>query len=424
MAAAGGLDAITALREALALPPGPFVVALSGGADSAVCAWAALDTGATVRAIFVDHGFPESSGLGVAARDVAAHLGIELDEIPITVPRGPSPEDPARRARHRALEEALKPDETLLSGHTADDQAETVLGNLIRGAGAGGVAGIPRRRGRWLRPLLGVDRTTIRAAAADLGLPFADDPTNESTQPRRNLIRHDVMPVLEQLNPRVVAALGRAADHAASDTHVLDARAASVPTFEAAGVVKVPAAVFAALPPAVAARVARKALRTVRGPYPGTADEIDAISAAAAGASATLPEGLQVLREGPFVVLVAHGPATPEPVSIVVPGITRFWTGEIEAEPAAGWRPLGAQVTVVEAGAALEVTTAASDDRISIGDGSKSVSDALSEAGVPRRLRPQWPVVKRDGMIIWIVGVRAAPASGDGVVLRARLETM
>ena len=357
-----------------------------------------------------------------AARAVAAHLDIELDEVSVTVPDGPSPEDQARRVRHRALEESLKPDETLLSGHTADDQAETLLANLVRGAGAGGIAGIPRRRGRWERPLLDLDRATVRLAAESLGLPFVDDPTNESLGPRRNRIRHEVIPALREFNPEVVAALGRAARHAAIDNEAIDRRASRVPLIDAGGAVKVPAAALIALPPAVTARVARRALRAARGPYPGTSEEVAAVIDAASGGATTLSGDLQVQREGPWVVMGGVPPTLTTDVPLVVPGTTRFWAGEIEAEPARRRRPLGAQVTVVDPSASLVITTAASDERVSIGQGSKTVGDALSEAGVPPRLRPNWPCVTSDGIILWIVGVRAAPAPADGVMLRARLE--
>ncbi|MEE8331404.1 MAG: tRNA lysidine(34) synthetase TilS [Acidimicrobiia bacterium] len=418
-------DPVDAVREAAAVPPGPLVVALSGGADSAVCAWAARDAGSDLRAVFVDHGFAESSALAAAARDIAAYLEIELDEVAVVVPPGPSPEGQARSVRHAALEESLKPGEVLVSGHTADDQAETVLGNVIRGAGAAGLAGIPRRRGPWARPLLSLSRETVRAAADALAIPYMDDPANESIEPRRNQLRHDVLPLLrERFNPELTAALSRTAELAAADDEVLEKRAAAVPLVSTPSVVKVPAAALLTAPIAVASRIARRAIRLARGAYAGDAAEVGAVIAAASGASTTIGGPLQVEREGPWVVLASLPYEAPQPIELAVPGETSFWAGTLIAEvgrPA--WRPVGPSVIVLDAAAPLVLRPAVSGDLIDICPGHKKVITVLAEAGVPPRLRQHWPVVEVGGTIAWVVGVRGSTRRrSDAVTLVARLE--
>src|SRR5665811_1184702 len=153
------------------VPPSRCVVALSGGPDSAICAWVVVQAGVLVRALHVDHGLPGSPVVRGGAVAIAASLGIPLQIAEVTVGSGPSPEGLARTARYEALEASLDQDEVLLTGHTRADQAETILGNLLRGTGADGLAGIPRRRGRIVRPLLdAVSYTHLRAHETVLDL--------------------------------------------------------------------------------------------------------------------------------------------------------------------------------------------------------------------------------------------------------------
>ncbi|TNF22398.1 MAG: tRNA(Ile)-lysidine synthetase, partial [Deltaproteobacteria bacterium] len=110
------------------------------------------------------------------------------------------------------------------TGHTLDDQAETVLQRLLRGAGLRGLAAIPWREGRLVRPLLAVRRAETRA----LGLPFCDDPSNATHAYQRNRLRHDVLPLLEAENPRAAWALAEVADQARAELELVDALADAV----------------------------------------------------------------------------------------------------------------------------------------------------------------------------------------------------
>ncbi len=422
MVGAGGLTpAARRIRDRITarVPDGPLVVALSGGADSAVCAWAVQASGRPTRAVTVDHGLEASRMLVEAARRIAGALGLEH-----TVVDGAAGDDEEslRIARYAALEAACAAGESILTGHTADDQAETVLGNVLRGAGAAGLAGIPPRRGRWVRPMLGLSRTEVRALAGRLDLPFADDPDNVAVHRRRSRLRTEAIPYLsERFNPALQAALLRLGSAAAADEEVLAARAGRVPLRREGDVVRIPAASLATLPPAVSARVARRALRLVFDPYAGRSGDVEAVLAVAVGEqeSVSLSEGLLAVREGPWVVLAGSVPQAPPPADLAVPGVTRFGTWALTATPADGPpapRPLGRNRVILRNDlGGLRVRAAAAGDRISVGSGSKPAFEALAEAGVPVRLRAVWPALVADGTMGWLVGARLDPEWRAGI---------
>jgi tRNA(Ile)-lysidine synthase len=336
--------------------------------------------------------------------------------VAVAVDTGPSPEGQARIARLAALEAAVREGETILTGHTADDQAETVLGNLLRGAGLDGLAGIPRTRGCWARPLLDVTRAETRELAGLLGLAWVDDPANEDTDLRRNLLRRSVIPDLEdRINPALRRVLARTAGLAAAGVDVVATAAARVPVSATGGEVRVPATLLVMLPPAVAAAAVRRALRLAGGPHAGRTIDVEELLAVAAGTRprAVLPGGLTAEREGPWLVVARPGAATPGPVPCTLPGETRFGAFRIESwvedRPPSPW-PLGRRTAVVDGKVTGEavVRAARAGDRIELRQGSKPVFVALAEAGVAAGRRESWPVVEVDGRVLWLVGVRTA----------------
>lgn len=420
MAGTGGLsaadlDAFVA-EVAAELPSERVIVALSGGADSAALAYAVARSGMKGRAVTVHHHLPGSEALVRAATRIAGDLGLE--HAVIDAPGGET-ETELRETRLEALEKSRDAAEWILTGHTRDDQAETVLGNLIRGAGSGGLAGIPRRRFPWARPLLGVPRERTRAVARSVGLPFVDDPENEDPSVRRNRLRNEVIPLLErEFNPELREALARTAEFVAADDEVLEARAAAVPIRCEEEAVLVPAAALAVLPVPVAARVARRALRVVLDPYPGTAADVAAVLTAVSGRTGQIAGGFLAQREGALVAIhPGEPPPPPKPVILETPGESAFGPWRIRAG-APGSAGLGRHGAVVPAGP-LVVRAARSGDRIAILDGAKKVFDALAEAGVPPRLRARWPVLESGGTILWVVAVRVADGQGGGVGVAA-----
>ncbi len=213
------------------------LVALSGGADSlalaAATAFEAQRCGLRAGAIVVDHGLQDGSA-EVAAR--AAELARKLGLAPVVIERvevlgDAGPEANARAARYSAFETALGAQnaDAVLLAHTLDDQAETVLLGLTRGAGGSSLAGMEPINGVYLRPFLGIRREQTVAACADQGLEAWSDPQNFDPAFTRVRIRTEVLPMLEaQLGPGIAQALARTAEHLQDDAEVLEAIADEV----------------------------------------------------------------------------------------------------------------------------------------------------------------------------------------------------
>lgn len=411
------------------LPEGPLVVALSGGADSAVCAWLAQQSGHGARAVHVDHGLAASPILRQAAQSVADQLDLPLVVRTVSVPDGASPESQARAVRYRAMLDELRPDEWLLTGHTRNDQAETVLGNVLRGSGLDGVTGIPRRRGPIFRPLLEVSRSETRELATLLGLPWRDDPTNTDVGIRRNALRREVLPLLSgRFNPQLDAALARLAEAAAVDIDHLERLADEVPV-RFGDEVRIPLGVLATVPEPVARRAIRRGLRHF-GDHPGRARDVDEVQRLVAGETGAraLGGGLVAERNGVDIVIrrTKQHPA-PAPKAWPLPGVTSFdgWKLEawIEAAPPSVF-PLSPWTEVFDADAIGDravVRPADTGDRIRIVGGSKPLSDVFSERRIPAVKRARWPVVESGGAIIWVPGVRRADLGWVGTGSRRYL---
>ncbi|MGN2245852.1 tRNA lysidine(34) synthetase TilS [Frateuria sp. GZRR35] len=218
------------LRQALdGHPDSPLCVAFSGGPDSAALlhALATLPPARArgLRALHVDHRLhPESGAWAAQAAAFCVSLDVDCEVRRVEVARGGSDglEAAARHARYAAFADALQPGEWLLLGHHRDDQAETVLLKLLRGAGPQGLGGMravrPLGAGRLWRPLLDLPREVLRAYVEAHGLPCIDDPSNRDTSLARNHLRHEILPRLRLHWPHAVdsilhsASLCRAAD--------------------------------------------------------------------------------------------------------------------------------------------------------------------------------------------------------------------
>jgi tRNA(Ile)-lysidine synthase len=234
-------DIRNAVRACLSdLGPGDVVLAAcSGGADSlalaAALAFAGPRLGLRCGGVTVDHGLqPGSAERAAGVVEVLQRLGLDpVYSVAVEVAdarAGGGPEAAARSARYRALEEvaALGTQQTdaeavILLGHTLDDQAETVLLGLARGAGARSLAGMPERRGIYRRPLLGIRRADTVKACGELGLEPWQDPHNADSRYTRARVRHQALPALEAaLGPGVPEALARTARQLRADADYLD----------------------------------------------------------------------------------------------------------------------------------------------------------------------------------------------------------
>ena len=278
-------------------PVRPLVlVACSGGADSlalaAATAWVAPRLGARAGAVVVDHGWTaDSPRVAGAAADACRSLGLAPVQVVAVAPIGrggsvaPSgrggPEAAARDSRYAALEQAAARTGAVavLVGHTADDQAETVLLGLARGSGTRSLAGMALVRGLVRRPLLGLRRTDTRACCTALGLVPAEDPANADPRFTRSRVRHRVLPVLEaELGPGVAAALARTARAARDDADALDALAGDLGAALTGADGSLGCAELAAAPAALRRRLLRAAAVAAGSPAADTgAGHVDAL---------------------------------------------------------------------------------------------------------------------------------------------------
>ncbi|NNJ98405.1 MAG: tRNA lysidine(34) synthetase TilS [Gammaproteobacteria bacterium] len=209
------------------------VVAYSGGLDSHVLLHLCLASGLSVRAVHIHHGLQaEADRWDAHCNEVCAQLGVAYTCIHVDVDtgRGISPEDAARKARYLALEEELQRDHILLTAHHQRDQAETFLLQLMRAAGAAGLAAMPvvKNLGRsyHVRPLLDISQEQLRHYAEKHHLVWVDDPSNADTRYDRNYIRKEVLPKLKHNWPNADQAISQSALLQQESLEIIDAMAA------------------------------------------------------------------------------------------------------------------------------------------------------------------------------------------------------
>lgn len=256
-----------ALLARCAFPePGSRVdLAVSGGADSLALLVLAVEHGLVAVAHHVDHGLRASSALDVVAvRAVAEPRGVDVVVHRVTVPDGPNLEARAREARFSAMPAGV------LTGHTADDRAETVLINLLRGAGTRGLSAMGPSP---TKPLLDLRRAETSALCAGLGIECVDDETNVDPRFLRNRVRHELLPLVESISNRdPVPLLVRTADVVGQDDALLDELARTIDPCDALALALAP------IP------LARRAVRAwLADPYPPDAATVDRVLEVARG---------------------------------------------------------------------------------------------------------------------------------------------
>jgi tRNA(Ile)-lysidine synthase len=210
----------------------PLCVAFSGGADSTALLGLLAELAAVkprLRALHIDHGLqPQSPLWARAARASCRALGVPFSarRLQLTRRRGQSLEAVARSGRYAALADALRPGEVLLTAHHLEDQLETVLLQLLRGAGLPGLAAMPGvsrlGTGFLLRPLLGLPRAQLRAWVQERGLHWVEDPANADAAFDRNYLRHQVLPGILSRWRGAAGAVARSARHIAAAQELLD----------------------------------------------------------------------------------------------------------------------------------------------------------------------------------------------------------
>ncbi len=227
------------LLEACTFPePGtPVSCAVSGGPDSLALLALATAAGCIVTAIYVDHGLRGDGTMvdQAVVEQAAARFGAAFERRLISVPPGPNLEARARDARRAALPRGAA------TGHTADDQAETVLLNLLRGAGSRGLSAM---RPGFEHPILALRRSDTHGLCASLGLSPVHDPMNQEPRFRRNRVRNELLPLLDKLSGRdIVPVLCRQAGLLRDEADFLDSLAAALDPTDSAALRNAPAVV-------------------------------------------------------------------------------------------------------------------------------------------------------------------------------------
>lgn len=259
---------IAELLAQCTFPPSatPVSCAVSGGADSMALMVLAVNHGLHVTAHHVNHSLRHDSDADVElVSSLAQQLGVEVVTHRVSVEHGANLEARARSARYDVLPSDI------MTGHTADDQAETMLINLMRGAATQGLSAMTPG---ICRPLLQLRRTDTHALCAELDISVVHDHTNDDTSYLRNNIRHNLLPAMNTMSQRdLVPILTRAANVMRDDNELLDLLAAALDPTDAVALTAAPIA------------LARRALRTwLSHPYPPDQATIERVLMVASGA--------------------------------------------------------------------------------------------------------------------------------------------
>ena len=431
-------DAVAPVERAVAqwaaaLPAGsdPVAIALSGGRDSVVlldaAAAALLERGRRAIAFHVHHGLQDAADAWPAfCAAAAAERGIDYAQRRVSVVRARrgSLEASARDARYAALRELAHEAgaRTIALAHHQDDQAETLLLQLGRGAGPPGLAAMPARHTddagvTWCRPLLGLPRAALASYAAARQLRWVDDPSNADARHRRNAVRAFVAPAFAAALPGYPATLARAASHQADAAHLIDELAAQ--DARAAGYDAVGGTIASATLATLAEPRARNLLRwflDARGLPPPSAARLDAMlrQLAHARVDATIAlahAGAVVGRHRGRVVVHGRAPGDYHAswhgeAAIALPH------GELRFEPVDGG---GVAAARIAAGLAIRPRHGGERLQLASGQARRALKSLLREAALPPWERDALPLVVCGEALVAVPGIgvdvawRAAP---------------
>lgn len=437
------------VENQLALPGQTIVIGVSGGPDSVCLAHLLAQLRGSLGIVL--HGAHLNHGLRGAGADADAEYVAKLLSD-LRVPATIGKEDVAAyRRRHRlSLEEAARQVRyaflaqvaqqvgaaAVAVGHTADDQAETILLHLVRGSGLAGLVGMrPKTELRptptpspvtVIRPLLTVRRSETMAYCQAQGLAPRHDASNQWLEPRRNWLRHQVMPLLEAINPAVGPALGRAAALVAADLAFLEAetsRLFSEVAQTTTGRVAFDRPALLGFPSALRRYLLRRGIHHLWGDLAGLESAhllaMEKALISGAGRQLHLPRGLVFAVEHDTATLAAAEAklALGEgEYSLNVPGVTLVPGWKVTAELGTA-RPedrirqgVSASLDAAACGQPLVVRQRRPGDRFHpLGlPQPKKLQDFLVDAHVPRRYRDALPLVVSPSGIVWVVSHRIA----------------
>jgi tRNA(Ile)-lysidine synthase len=430
----------TIKKYSLLSPGDRVLVAVSGGPDS-VCLLSVLQTFAndldlTLHIAHLDHMFrgKESADEALFVSELARTSGIPATIEKFNVPaycleRGLSPQEGAREVRYNFLQRAAKTARASLiaTGHTANDQAETFLMRLIRGAGASGLSAIPPARENIVRPLIETTRDEVMKYLNERGLAFVTDSSNTKPVYTRNRIRMDVLPVLQRFNPRIVTTLAAEAGQLREEDEAVEGYCTTLSDsilLQKENAVFVKRNEFNTLPPAFRRRLLKKASDRAGMDSSGLSriqiDEAIAFMAVAqTGRAMDLPPGLVIGREYDRFVLSARSGTQDFSHVIMIPGVTVIPELRMEIETlVAGQIPeeredinyvWQALFDCDKIGPILTLRNRRPGDWFcptGMGGKHKKIQDYFVDEKVPRRKRDLVPLLCSGEDILWIVGLR------------------
>jgi tRNA(Ile)-lysidine synthase len=381
----------------------PLLVLVSGGGDSVALLDLAVQSGAAASALHVNYGLREGADADEAfVRELCARLDVPLfvEHVPLTEPGG-NLQERARDARYALAERLAEGD--YATGHTASDQAETVLYRLAVSPGSRALHGMAPRRGRLVRPLLGVTRDEVREYLRSRGLDWREDPSNADRRFARSRVRHDLIEALRTIGPAPERTIAETARQLREEAEVLDAAVADAldvlgggPAVSASELIRQPAAVR---------RLVLRQLAEQAGGSLATGDTERILELGGRGSkSLDLGGGLRAIVEyGTLRFTRAEAAEAPDPVELPVPGRARFGDWELEAAPGT---PCDVAVHG-ELGSLLTVRAWREGDRMrpaGLG-GTRTLQDLFTDRKVPRALRHTLPVVAAGEEIVWVAGV-------------------
>ncbi len=382
---------------------GRILIAFSGGPDSVCLAslLAADSAGRALTAIHVDNGLDRNSHQRARqAVAIAADLGIDCRIETVDIAAGGGLEARARSARYQALEHHLQPEEVLLTAHQADDQAETILMRLLRGAGTRGLAGIPRQRrfgDGWLcRPLLDWSREEVCEWLEHHDLPWLDDPANHQPAFDRNYLHQEIMPRLEARWPGARQAIRHSGKLCAEAAELVALRAAE--DLETAGgpEERIKRDTLAGLTRFRRAETLRLWLETRGAPPPPAPRLLEFLDQL----ERTGPDAHPELRWNQHAVRASRDWVWHETGVEPDPDWQAWWDGRKPLELPGGLGRL--RLTAPGLIEPFRVCFGRPGERIELGDPPrpKAVSELLAAAGIPAWHRPRWPRLWRDGQLL------------------------
>ena len=435
------------------LPPGGRVlIALSGGPDSVALVHLLRELEATGELGLAGLAHLNHQLRGEAAdadeafcRTMASDLSLPIeveraDVREIARASGRSIEDAARHLRYQFLEAArivLKAD-AIAVGHSRDDQAETFLLRLLRGAGTRGLGSIRPRAGQVIRPLLEIGRDELRQYAREQGLSFQEDVTNLDLRIPRNRVRHELLPYLaKEFTPGIAEVLAREAALARDDDDRLQNEAIEITrslVLVNTGSVTVDAVALSRVHPALASRVVRHAVQQLSDRFVGfdaVLRLLEFVREGKEGQALSLP-GQQAIHRGDTVVLGPEPPRSAAPpanfssIPLSVPGEVIAGGWWVAAGPGGVDGPADLEVLTTGVVTPLSVRFRRPGDRFTppgMQGASKKLQDYFVDRKVERGERDRLPlVVDGQDRIVWVVGHGVAegfraPGPSPGVIL-------